>query len=143
MGQDENKVLPMLGIKERQSKMKFAHLVSQKGLDEYAITQTVEDIESLGLRRFVFKSDQEPPIVALKIRVIEELGKKCEVIPEESPVDDHQANGEIENAVKELEKQIRVLKLGLEQKLQLILKDDHPMMAWLPEHAGFLLSAAR
>ena len=29
MGQDENKVLPMLGIKERQSKMKFAHLVSQ------------------------------------------------------------------------------------------------------------------
>ena len=52
MGQDENKVLPMLAIKERQSKMKFAHLVSQKGPDEYAIEQTVEDICSLGLRLF-------------------------------------------------------------------------------------------
>ena len=68
MGQDENKVLPMLAIKERQSKMKFAHLVSQKGPDEYAIEQTVEDICSLGLRRFVFKSDQEPSILALKDR---------------------------------------------------------------------------
>ena len=72
--------------------------------------------------------------------MIEELGKKCEVIPEESLVDDHQTNGEIENAIEELEKQIRVLKLGLEQKMQLTLKDDHPMMAWIPEHAGFLLS---
>ena len=24
--------------------------------------------------------------------------------------------------------------------MQLTLKDDHPMMAWLPEHSGFLLS---
>ena len=32
------------------------------------------------------------------------------------------------------------MKLGLEQKMQLTLKDDHPMMAWLPEHAGFQLS---
>ena len=86
--------------------------------------------EYRGLRRFVFKSDQEPSILALKNRVVETLGKKCEVILEESPVDDHQANGEIENCIKELEKQIRVLKLGLEQKMQLTLKDDHPMMAW-------------
>ena len=78
--------------------------------------------------------------MALKERIIETLGRKCEVIPEESPVGDHQANGEIENAIKELEKQIRVLKLGLEQKIQLVLKDDHPLMAWLPEYAGFLLS---
>ena len=31
MGQEEQKVLPMLGIKERQSKMKFAHQVEEKG----------------------------------------------------------------------------------------------------------------
>ena len=37
---------------------------------------------------------------------IETLGKKYEVMPEESPVGDHQANGDIENAFKELEKQI-------------------------------------
>ena len=61
--------------------------------------------------------------------MIETLRKKCEVIPEESPAEDHQANGEIENAIQELEKQIKVLKLGLEQKMQLVLKDDNP--SWL------------
>ena len=100
----------------------------------------VEDARTIGHKKWIFKTDQEPAIVALKERIIETLGKKCEVIPEESPVEDHQANGEIENAIKELEKQIRVLKLGLEQKMQLVLKDDHPMMAWLPEYSGFLLS---
>ena len=37
-------------------------------------------------------------------------------------------------------KQVRVLKIALEQKKQLVLKDDHPLMAWIPEYAGFLLS---
>ena len=58
MGQDENKVLPMIGIKERQSKMKFAHQVEEKGPNEYAIEAIKEDIESLGIKRFIFKSDQ-------------------------------------------------------------------------------------
>ena len=111
-----------------------------QGPNEYAIEAIKEDIESLGIKRFIFKSDQEPAILALKERVTEALGKKYEVIPEESPVGDHQANGEIENAIKELEKQIRVLKLALEQKMQLVLQDDHPLMSWIPQHAGFLLS---
>ena len=88
----------------------------------------------------IFKTDQEPAIVALRERIIESLGTKVEVISEESPVDDHQGNGEIENAIKELEKQIRVLKDSVERKMQLVIKDDHPVMAWIPQHAGFLLS---
>ena len=60
--------------------------------------------------------DQEPAILALKERLIEALGTKVEIIEEESPVGDHQANGEIENAIKEVEKQIRVLKLLVESK---------------------------
>ena len=57
----------------------------------------------------IFKTDQEPAIMALKGRIIESLGKTVKVIPEETTVDDHQANGEIENAIREHEKQIRVL----------------------------------
>ena len=110
MGQDDNKVLPMLGLKERQCKMKFAHMVEEKGPHEHAIEQVCEDIHSMGIRRMIFKTDQEPAIMASKERIIEFLGKMVEVIPEESPVDDHQANGEIGNAIRELEKQIRVLK---------------------------------
>ena len=109
-GQEKNKVLPMLGVKERQSTMKFAPQVEEKGPHQYAIQAVVEDIESLGIKRSIFKSDQEPAITSLK----ETLGKKYELIPEESLVEDHQANGEIENAIKELEKQIRIIKLALE-----------------------------
>ena len=63
----------MIGIKERQSKMKFAHQVEEKGPNEYTIDSSIEavkeDIESLGVKRFIFKSDQEPAILALKERM--------------------------------------------------------------------------
>ena len=55
-------------------------------------------------------------------------------------MNDHQANGEIENAIKEFEKHIRVLKDSVERKMQVVIRDDHPLMAWIPQHAGFLLS---
>ena len=104
MGQEGSKVFPILGLKEKQCKMKCAHMVEEKGPNEYAIEQVKEDIESMGIRRMIFKTDQEPAILAFKERVIEALGSKVEVIEEESPVGDHQANGEIENAIKEFEK---------------------------------------
>ena len=60
MGQDEGKVLPMLGLKERQCKMKFAHMVEEKGPNEYAINQVKEDIESMGVRRIFSKRTKSP-----------------------------------------------------------------------------------
>ena len=51
--------------------MKFAHQVEEKGPNEYAIIAVVADIEQLGIKRFIFKSDQEPAILALKERIIE------------------------------------------------------------------------
>ena len=83
----------------------------------------------MGIRRVIFKTDQEPAIVALRKRIIEALGTKVEVIEEESPVGDHQANGEIESAIKEYKKQIRVLKLSVESKMQIVIKDDRLVMA--------------
>ena len=53
MGQEDSKVFPMLGLKERQCKMKFAHMVKEKGPNEYAIEQVKEDIESMGIRRMI------------------------------------------------------------------------------------------
>ena len=89
MGQDDGKVFPMSGLKERQCKMEFAHMVEEKGPNEYAIDQVKEDIESMGIRQMIFKTDQGPAIVALRERIIEALGSKVEVIPEESPVNDN------------------------------------------------------
>ena len=30
--------------------------------------------------------------------------------------------------------------MSVERKMQLVIKDDHLVMAWIPQHAGFLLS---
>ena len=90
-------------------------MVEEKGQNEHAIEQVCEDIHSMGIRPMIFKTDQEPAIMALEERIRESIGKAVEVIPEESPVDDHPATGEIENAITELEKQIRVLKSSVER----------------------------
>ena len=51
---------------------------------------TAEDIRSWGIRRFVFKSDQEPSVLALKARIIEAPGSEFEIVPETSAVGEHE-----------------------------------------------------
>ena len=45
--------------------------------------------------------------------------------------------------IRELKRQIRVLKSDTEDRLERTLGDDHPMLAWLPRHAAFLLTRFR
>ena len=53
-------VLPMLAVRSHESRMTFAHV------GESATRRLVADLDWLGLRRLVFKSDQEPAILALE-----------------------------------------------------------------------------
>ena len=50
------------------------------------------------------------------------------MIPKESLVGDHAANGEAENAVMEVKRQVRVLKSNLQEKLQKHVLADHPIL---------------
>ena len=140
MGQDDEKVLPMVAVKERGTRMMFAHALESKGANAHNIKCIVNDIVYLGPKRFIFKSDDEAAMRALKFAVIRELGLDYEAKPEESPVADHQANGDIENGVKEIEKRIRVIKDATESKLGLQVNEEHPILSWLPHHAAFLVS---
>ena len=51
---------------------------------------TAEDVRSWGIRRFVFKSDQETSVLALKARIIEAPGSEFEIVPETSAVGEHE-----------------------------------------------------
>ena len=64
-------------------------------------------------------------------------------MPQEAPQGDHQANGEIEAAVREVKRQCRALKYALEAKLGFQLEDGDPMLSWLPRHAADLISRYR
>jgi hypothetical protein len=90
----------------------------------------------------ILKSDGEPAVVALKTAAAEAV-PGLRAIPKETPPDDHKANGEIENAVKEVKRQVRVMKSSLESKLGFLLKEDDPMLAWIPRHAGDVISRYR
>ena len=59
---------------------------------------------------------------------------------ENSPVGDRRANGAAERAVQAIAEQVRVVRRGLEPRLELRLSVKHPVTAWLVERAGVLLS---
>jgi len=128
MGQHDGKTLPILVVKDKKTKRVAATFVESKGCNAYAVKFLANFYESTGYRRACLKSDGEPSIVALKR---EALGKtpNLEGFPQESPPEDHQANGDIEAAVREVKKQVRAQKLALESRLQFELADDDPMVA--------------
>ncbi|CAK0867442.1 unnamed protein product, partial [Prorocentrum cordatum] len=90
----------------------------------------------------VSNSDSEHSLVALKQAVSDSM-PGVEMVMQESPVGDHQANGEAENAVKEVKRMARVLKATLEERIGKNLPVDHPLWTWLPRHAAACLSRYR
>ena len=140
MGQhDAEDTLPLIAIKDSESRAVFSHALEAKGVNDYAIAQCCADVTSLGYRRVVFKSDQEPALVALLKAVAVKL-EGVEVVPEESPVGESQANGEVENAIREIGKQIRTIKDFCEHKYGTTIHNRHPLLAWLVQHASALLT---
>ena len=59
-----------------------------------------------------------------------------EVILENSPVGESQSNGFIENAIKEVQNQIRKLKDQLQAKTTTDILDDSPTWPWLVQYAA-------
>jgi hypothetical protein len=69
--------------------------------------------------------------MSLKEAVKRELDIEVEVAFEESPVGEHQSNGEVENAVNRIRGQIRVTKDALETRFGRKLGREHPILPWL------------
>ena len=86
----------------------------------------------------MFKSDQEPAILALKRDVAAGL-KAVEFLPEESPVGEHACNGHVESAIRRIAAQIRCLKDVVEHRYKTKLSIRHPLMAWMVSHAAHLI----
>eukprot|EP00975_Prorocentrum_lima_P005441 1175676-Prorocentrum_lima.AAC.1 len=59
---------------------------------------------------------------------------------ENPPAYEPQANGSVENAVKQLKGLVRTLMLALQARIQGEVSVHHPVMLWLIEHAGELLT---
>ena len=78
-------------------------------------------------------------MVALRDEVARQLKEDMDLVPQESPVDDHAANGNAELGVRELKRQIRAVRFAVEAKFRRQLPADSPLIAWIPRHAAMLL----
>ena len=94
----------------------------------------------MGYSKFVLKDDQEPSIKAFREAVIRRVGAikgdGVQIIPEESPVGGSQSNGDVEAAIKQVQGQIRTMRLAVQARYKTVLTDNHQIMTWLVPHAA-------
>lgn len=61
---------PVLVTVDQETGMVFAHIVPRKGPEPSVVSMLFRDLETLGSRRALFKTDQEPVTVALQREVL-------------------------------------------------------------------------
>ena len=135
---EKDKVMAIVG-KDEATGMPIHHRVKCKGTaDEWVIKKIIRDLDDMGRRDVILKTDGEPAIVALQAKIAE--GRAGRTIPRHPPAYNPQANGPCEKMVQDVTAQTRTLKLALEARIKYKIPMDAPVMEWLMEHAAFILS---
>jgi hypothetical protein len=128
---------PTLVMFDSESRGIYAYATARKGYNELLCRQVVNDLDNLGYKDIVLKSDQEPALINL-LETIKAAWNGNSVL-ENSPVRESEANGAVERAIQTWEGQVRTMKDALEHKLQVVIPPDHAIMTWIIEYAASLL----
>ena len=128
-----------IAVEEDKYQNVMSSVAMKKGVEEpWTVERVAKFIDLLGYREITLKSDTEPAIIAFRNRVAEAC--KAEVTTEDAVKGDKESNGLIENAVMLIRGIIRTIKCHIESRTQEPLSDNSPVMPWLVEHAGCILS---
>ncbi len=138
---EEAKGMPIIVATDNRTKMIIARVAPSKGVDRYAVETVKNVVERFGYRKIVMKSDSEPAILALKEAVRRE--SDVEIVMEEVPVGDHQANGLAENAAKNVQGQIRVIKDALESRCGRRVDGESQVAPWTVMQAASVVNRGR
>ena len=160
-GSDDGNIT-ILVLKLFPYKLIFASVVPSKGSDPLVVARLCRFIMECGLLHFAYRSDREPSIVSLiqdacamaerngvLVQAVEDEAADPEVerariaVPEHSHPGESQSNGLAESSMKELIDEVRTLKMSLESRLKGRLPNTHPVMAWLVEHAAYVLNRCK
>jgi hypothetical protein len=128
---------PQLVMHDSESKGIYAHAVARKGADEYLCRKVVEDLDNLGYKEVVFKSDQEPALC--NFMDVVKANWNGDASLENSPVGESESNGAVERAIQTWEGQVRTMKDALEYRIGGVITPDHAIMTWLVQYAATLL----
>ena len=86
----------------------------------------------------VLKADQEAAIADVQRQVV--AVRSGETVPMNSPVDESQSNGRVENAVQRVQNLIRTLKDALEKRLNTRVMSSDPIFPWIVEWSAGLIT---
>ena len=99
--------------------------------------RVLEDAKKLKASKLRARAD------AQALKEAERRESELEIALEEVPVNDHQANGLVENARKNVHGQLRVLKDALQRRAGRRIDGDHPTAPRLVMHAASVISRSR
>ena len=128
-----------VAVKEDRHQNIVSSVVLKKGIEEpWASERVARFIISLGYKEITLESDTERAIIAFRNRV----GGNCnaEVTLEDPVKGASLQTGFVKNAVMLLRGVLRTIKCPVESCTQEELREDSPILPWLVEHAGSILS---
>ena len=136
--EDDDKITVII-LKDEDTGLMSSHRCDRKGAsDGWVIDQIKDDIDNMGHTEVIFKTDGEPSIIQVQEKV-QEL-RSHRTIPQNPPAYNPQSNGCIERAVQEFMNTMRVLKLGLEQRLQTQMTLKWNVIDWMIEHCSNIIN---
>ena len=91
--------------------------------------------------KIIIQSGSEPALEAV-IRIVQSKGAMMdnppfEIIQQQSQRYSHQSNGGAERMVQTIRNQIQAYKIQIEKNSRITIKDDSPLLTWLPRHAAW------
>ena len=126
--------------------------VDVKGPDALTAKRIANYLRACGLTHFVFRNDREPALRSTLFEAAKALSINCDLqnyqgepvpvvaVPEESHPGESKSNGSAERAVQLVEDLVRTHKLALEHRIKMRIPMSHPVMSWLVEHVGSMLT---
>ena len=138
--EDSDELATVLVAKLRPSRAIRAWVVPSKGVADPEVTDRLhKGIVELGIRPpCIFKSDGEASIKALREELMRRAGSGA--VSQTPPVGESESNGAVENAINLVKGMARVHLLSLEAKLGVHIPVMHPIVLWMVEFVGDVVS---
>jgi len=143
------RVVKVILLKCSETKVVLGHVVPCKGVDEnlHVVKIVVDDVAWIGHTRVLLKCDNERSLVKLVREALKEARVQCpdleQVAKEHPEAYDSQANGMIENAVRNVRAHCRTLKICLERQIRREVPVSAPIVAWMIQYSCFITNARR
>eukprot|EP00435_Cladocopium_sp_Y103_P060831 s663_g22.t1 len=138
LGSRAEETLPLLAVLDESTQRMFSVTMPSKGTEhQYCAAVLVKLFRCLGLQHAIVKSDTERSLVALRKALQDKFpGLGCE----DAVKGESASNGAIESCVGRLQGQVRTLKSSLEDHYKIKLHPKHPILCWMVDYAGTLIS---